>query len=63
MALATGERLRREVDGVVCLATPSPFHAVGQWYLDFGQVSDNKVRTLLADRARQQKILTHAAAT
>ncbi|RRQ21003.1 phosphoribosyltransferase [Thiohalobacter thiocyanaticus] len=39
--------LRREVDEVICLETPEPFMAIGQWYRDFGQVSDTEVRTLL----------------
>lgn len=39
--------LRPLVDEVVCLATPSPFHAVGAWYRDFRQVPDAEVRALL----------------
>ena len=42
------------VDDVVCGATPEPFHAVGLWYEDFSQTSDEEVRELLAmarDRA------------
>lgn len=34
-------------DEVVCPATPTHFCAVGQWYDDFTQVSDNQVRKLL----------------
>jgi putative phosphoribosyl transferase len=34
-------------DEVVCLATPEPFAAVGQWYQDFAQVTDHEIcRTL-----------------
>jgi predicted phosphoribosyltransferase len=40
--------LEREADEVVCLATPFPFRAVGLWYRDFEQVSDDEVRTILA---------------
>jgi putative phosphoribosyl transferase len=40
--------LRAEVDEVVCLATPSPFHGVGLWYADFRQIDDAAVHTLLA---------------
>ncbi len=36
-------RLREEVDDVVCLLTPKPFFAVGQFYEDFTQVSDEEV--------------------
>lgn len=35
--------LARQVDRVVCLAEPEPFHAVGQHYRDFHQVSDEEV--------------------
>jgi putative phosphoribosyl transferase len=44
----TAARLRAEVDALVCVTTPSPFHAVGLWYDDFEQVSDGEVGTLLA---------------
>jgi putative phosphoribosyl transferase len=44
----TARRLEREADEFVCLATPSPFHAIGQWYRDFAQVGDDEVRRLLA---------------
>lgn len=37
------ERLGRVADDVVCLAQPHEFLAVGQWFLDFGQVSDEEV--------------------
>jgi predicted phosphoribosyltransferase len=34
-------------DEVVCLRTPEPFSAVGEWYLNFDQTSDEEVRQLL----------------
>ena len=37
------DRLRAACDEVVCLETPSPFAAVGQWYTSFPQVSDEEV--------------------
>jgi erythromycin esterase-like protein/adenine/guanine phosphoribosyltransferase-like PRPP-binding protein len=43
----TCDRLARIADEVICLATPEPFHAVGQWYDDFAQTTDEEVRTLL----------------
>jgi predicted phosphoribosyltransferase len=43
------DALRAEVDEVVCAATPDPFEAVGWWYEDFSQTSDDEVRALLAD--------------
>jgi predicted phosphoribosyltransferase len=42
------EALRAEVDDVVCAITPEPFHAVGLWYEDFSQTTDEEVRDLLA---------------
>lgn len=42
--------LRNEADEVVCLATPEPFMAIGNWYADFNQVTDEEVRQLLTDR-------------
>ncbi len=47
-AADTCEALRREVDEVVCAVTPEPFHAVGLWYDDFRQTSDEEVHDLLA---------------
>jgi predicted phosphoribosyltransferase len=40
-----------EADEVVCVLEPEPFYAVGQWYQDFSQTTDQEVRDLLA-RAR-----------
>jgi len=39
--------LRTEVDEVVCVATPEPFHAIGLWYEDFSQTTDEDVCQLL----------------
>ncbi|MEO1744721.1 MAG: phosphoribosyltransferase [Cyanobacteria bacterium J06629_9] len=33
---------------VVCLATPEPFYAIGLWYENFSQTTDEQVRALLA---------------
>ncbi len=38
----------REVDRTVCLATPSPFFAVGAWYRHFEQTTDEEVQRYLA---------------
>lgn len=40
--------LKKEAGDCVCLTTPEPFHAVGEWYLDFQQVSDSEVQQLLS---------------
>jgi len=47
-AAETCEALRSEADNVVCASTPRPFRAVGAWYVDFSQTSDDEVRELLA---------------
>jgi predicted phosphoribosyltransferase len=39
--------LEREADEVVCLATPSWFGAISQFYVDFAQTDDEEVRALL----------------
>ncbi|MEA2303857.1 MAG: hypothetical protein QOH43_1137 [Solirubrobacteraceae bacterium] len=46
------DALRDVADEVVCLSTPQPLRAVGAWYDDFSQTSDDDVRRLLA-QARQ----------
>jgi putative phosphoribosyl transferase len=43
----TAARLRMVADQVVCVITPTRFHAVGLWYDDFGQTSDEEVLELL----------------
>jgi putative phosphoribosyl transferase len=44
----TVERLAAIADDVICVATPQPFFAVGEWYDDFRQTSDAEVRDLLS---------------
>lgn len=46
------DELRREADEVVCLDSPQPFQAVGQFYLDFEQTRDTEVAELLAEAGR-----------
>jgi len=43
----TCEDFRTVADDVVCASMPEPFYAVGLWYDDFGQTSDEEVRDLL----------------
>ena len=47
----TCAELRDEADEVVCAHSPASFHAVGSWYDDFSQTSDDEVRELLARAA------------
>jgi predicted phosphoribosyltransferase len=51
----TCAELEDVVDAVVCAVTPKPFGAVGYWYEDFSQVSDEEVRELLARAAGAAK--------
>src|SRR4051812_48324710 len=46
-APTTCEEFEDEVDEVVCARTPEPFYAVGLWYEDFSQTTDEEVRELL----------------
>jgi erythromycin esterase-like protein/adenine/guanine phosphoribosyltransferase-like PRPP-binding protein len=50
----TCEALRAEVDEVICAITPEPFQAVGRWYQDFSQTTDDEVRDLLARRQQPE---------
>jgi putative phosphoribosyl transferase len=50
---ATNE-LRSEVDELVVLLTPREFTAVGQWYQNFEQTTDQEVTVLLAAARRQR---------
>jgi putative phosphoribosyl transferase len=47
----TVEALRADVDDLVCLAEPDPFHAIGLHYADFHQVSDDEVIDALDEAA------------
>jgi putative phosphoribosyl transferase len=44
----TCDQLGQIADEAICLMTPASFSAVGQWYLDFSQTTDDEVRRLLA---------------
>ena len=48
-APSTCDEFRREgaVDDILCLRTPEPFQAVGLWYEDFAQTTDEEVHELL----------------
>jgi putative phosphoribosyl transferase len=52
-ATQTCDEFRDDVDEVVCAVTPEPFLAVGFWYEDFSQTSDEEVRELLAQAAQR----------
>jgi putative phosphoribosyl transferase len=52
----TCDQFRAEVDEVVCGRTPEPFHAVGAWYKDFTQTTDDEVRELLDRAAHERRV-------
>jgi putative phosphoribosyl transferase len=49
------EALEWEADEVVCARTVEPLHAVGLWYEDFSQTTDDQVRELLTAACRRQR--------
>ena len=50
----TCEEMKSKADEVICAITPEPFHAVGRWYQDFSQTTDEEVRVLLARQSKAQ---------
>jgi putative phosphoribosyl transferase len=58
-ARETCEQLRREADEVVCAAIPRSFRAVGEWYRDFPQATDDEVRQLLDEAHREHAVSIH----
>ena len=48
------EEFHNEVDEIVCVLTPEPFTAVGAWYADFSQTTDEEVRELLESTEKHQ---------
>ena len=55
IAGSTYYEIRRAADDVAAVIVPENFSAVGQWYEDFSQTSDDEVRALLAEGARNRK--------
>lgn len=55
----TCRSLRQEADDLVCPAMPDPFRAVGLWYRDFPQATDQEVHELLDEARRQQAAALH----
>jgi predicted phosphoribosyltransferase len=58
-ARETCEMFEQEVDETVCAITPEPFHAVGIWYENFEQTSDEEVRELLGKAREEMQALSH----
>lgn len=53
-ASVTINLLRTVVNECIALATPEPLFAIGQWYQDFAQTTDEEVKRLLADAWSRQ---------
>jgi erythromycin esterase-like protein/predicted phosphoribosyltransferase len=49
------EEMKAEADEVVCAVTPEPFDAVGCWYQDFSQTTDQEVAALLSQQSTSEK--------
>lgn len=49
------DRLRAQADDLICLHAPVDFGAVGSYYADFAQTSDDEVRRLLAPAAHRNR--------
>lgn len=56
-------QLADKVDEMVCLATPTPFYSVGQWYERFPQTTDDEVRDLLKKAANIHQALSFGTAS
>ena len=54
-APATCAEFQQIADECICALTPEPFRAVGLWYEDFAQTTDDEVRELL-DRAAGARV-------
>jgi len=50
----TCRELANRADEVICARMPTPFSAVGQWYRDFTQTTDEEVKNLLTASGRPQ---------
>lgn len=51
----TCREFRAEVNDILCLRTPSPFQAVGLWYEDFSQTTDEEVHDILERSSQMQE--------
>jgi predicted phosphoribosyltransferase len=56
IAASTYREVQRAADEVAAVMIPERFYAVGQWYEDFSQTSDEEVRELLAQAVRRQPV-------
>jgi putative phosphoribosyl transferase len=50
----TCDQFRGDMEEIICATTPEPFHAIGLWYRNFSQTTDDEVRDLLKQAAQEQ---------
>jgi putative phosphoribosyl transferase len=58
-APSTCEEFADVTDETVCARTPEPFAAVGHWYQDFSQTTDEEVQALLREHALRLQAGAH----
>ena len=56
-ARSTCEEFQTIADACICTITPDPFRAVGLWYDDFEQVTDEKVCELLEQSSQAREVM------
>jgi predicted phosphoribosyltransferase len=59
-SVETCQEMQQEADEVICASTPQPFAAVGYWYEDFSQTTDEEVHDLL-ERATEEQVALHSS--
>lgn len=55
----TCDEFAEVTDETVCARTPEPFQAVGLWYRDFSETTDDEVRSLLRQHAERLRTERH----
>ena len=56
IAASTYSEMQRAADEVAAVILPENFYAVGLWYQDFSQTTDDEVRELLGQAARRHQV-------
>jgi putative phosphoribosyl transferase len=59
-SVETCAEMQQEADQVICASMPQPFAAVGYWYEDFSQITDEEVHDLL-ERAAEEQVTLHSS--
>jgi putative phosphoribosyl transferase len=52
----TCQQLKAEVDDVICVSLPEALYAIGVWYDNFSQTTDDEVRNLLIQAHHEQSV-------